>query len=214
MFASFVCCLKGRWVHPYTITPTNFPPHLGIQGHLWSIKKMSQNHGWGLNTPQTASYIHIRHMHSVWVWAIGMLSQGHMGAPLFHYHYTGQVATRFGDSASLEEWKRCHDIMVEADIHFSPLHTSIFDSLKHQVCWLKRIWVHPYTVNNIPWVNNSWLSGLAILLSATALCGLIWEVMSPMSILRPYSWPCFFAISHAIALENLKGTFQAPQLHC
>jgi hypothetical protein len=41
--------------------------------------------------------------------------------------YTGQVAPRFRDSGSLEEWKLCHNVMVEADIHFRPLHTSILD---------------------------------------------------------------------------------------
>ena len=35
--------------------------------------------------------------------AIGMLSQGHMVAPL--YHYTGLVGPRFEDAGSLEEWK-------------------------------------------------------------------------------------------------------------
>ncbi len=69
---------------------------------------------WGGNTPSlrhvcgwyalwTISYIHIRHIKSVWV--IGMLSQGHMGAPL--YRYTSQVGTRFGDSRSLVECKNC-----------------------------------------------------------------------------------------------------------
>jgi hypothetical protein len=37
------------------------------------------------------------------VWAIGMLSQGHIGAPL--YRYTGQVAPRFGNSRSLVNCK-------------------------------------------------------------------------------------------------------------
>jgi hypothetical protein len=31
-----VCCLKGIWVHPYTITPARLAPDLGSQGHLWS----------------------------------------------------------------------------------------------------------------------------------------------------------------------------------
>jgi hypothetical protein len=52
-----------------------------------------------------------------------MLSEGHIVAPL--YHYTGQVAPRFGDSGSLEEWKYSHNVMVEADILLKPLHTSI-----------------------------------------------------------------------------------------
>mgnify|MGYP000117535980 FL=1 len=42
-----------------------------------------------------------------------MLSQGHMVAPL--YHYTSQVFLSFGNSGSLEEWKNCHNVMVEAD---------------------------------------------------------------------------------------------------
>jgi hypothetical protein len=140
-----------------------------------------------------------------------MLSQGHMGAPL--YRYTSQVGPRFGNSRSLVECKNgaimsrlrlistsdcfphphqmytkclslwysvsyaygctliplrpaklapdlgtqghlvskkwCHNIMVEADIHFRPLHTSIlgicrvFELL---VCCLKGIWLQPYTI--------------------------------------------------------------------
>ncbi len=95
--------------------------------------------------PQTTSYIHGRHIQSVWV--IGMLSQGHMGAPL--YRYIGQVGPRFGNSGPLEKWKWCHNIMVEANIHLRPLHTSILDmykEIKPLVCCLKGIWLHPYTV--------------------------------------------------------------------
>jgi hypothetical protein len=76
-----------------------------------------------------------------------MLSQGHMGAPLDCY--TGQVAPRFGDSGSLEEWKFCHNVMLEADIHFGHLPTSkldIYKVFKPLVCCLKGIWLHPYTV--------------------------------------------------------------------
>ncbi len=103
------------------------------------------HHGWGWYPPQTASHILIRHIKSVW--AIGMLSQGHMVAPL--YRYTGQVGPRFGKSGSLVEWKRCHNIIVEADIQLRLLHTSIVDIykvFKLLVCCLKEVWVHPYTV--------------------------------------------------------------------
>jgi hypothetical protein len=31
-----VCCLKGVWVHPYTITSAKLAPDLGSQGHLGS----------------------------------------------------------------------------------------------------------------------------------------------------------------------------------
>ncbi len=74
---------------------------------------MPQHHGWGWYPLQTTSYIHIRHIQSVW--DIGMLSQWNMGAPLFRY--TGQAGPRFGDSELLVEWKWCHSVMVEADIH-------------------------------------------------------------------------------------------------
>ncbi len=79
----------------------------------WGVEMMPQCHGWGWYPLHTTSYIHIRHIHSVW--DIGMLSQGHMVAPL--YRYTGQVGPRFGKSGSLEVWKRSHNIMVEAYIH-------------------------------------------------------------------------------------------------
>ncbi len=145
MFETLVCCLKGIWVHPYTVTPTKLAPDLGILGPLWTVKMVKLHHGWGWYPPKTASHILIRHIQSVW--AIGMLSQGCMVAPL--YPYTGQVGPRFGKSGSLVEWKWCHNIMVEADIHLRPLHTSKVDIckvFKPLVCCLKVVCVHPYTV--------------------------------------------------------------------
>jgi hypothetical protein len=84
---------------------------------------MSLRRGWGWHPPQTTSFIPIMHIPSVW--AIGMLSQGHVGASL--YCYTCQVGTRFGDSGSLEEWKWCHNVMFEADTYHRLLHASIVD---------------------------------------------------------------------------------------
>ncbi len=142
VFEPLVCCLKGIWLHPYTNTLAKLSPDLWSQCHNIIF--------WDWYLPQIASYIHIRHIQSVW--AIGMLSQGHMGAPLFRY--TGQVAPRFGDSGSLEDWKWCHIVMVEADIHFRPLHTSILDIYKvfePLVCCLKGIWVHAYSVTLAGW---------------------------------------------------------------
>jgi hypothetical protein len=168
VFEPLVCCLKGIWMHPYTITPAKLPPDLGSQCHkvmfeadiylrplhtsildiykvfeshwyavsraygcslillhrpscpqiwgfrfTWGVEVMPQCHGWGWYPLQTTSYIHPRHIQSVW--DIGKLSQGHMGAPLFRY--TGQAGPSIGDSGSLVKWKRCHNVMVEADIH-------------------------------------------------------------------------------------------------
>ncbi len=36
VFELLVCCLKGIWVYPYTVTPAKSAPDLGIQVHLWS----------------------------------------------------------------------------------------------------------------------------------------------------------------------------------
>ncbi len=185
VFEPLVCCLKGIWLHPYTITQAKLPPDSGIQVHLrsgndattswlrlistsdcfiypywtytkclrhwyavsraygctliplhwpswpwiwgfrftWGVEMIPQPHGWGWYPPHTTSYIHIRHIQSVW--DIGMLSQGHIVAPL--YYYTGQVFPSFGNSGSLEEWKWCHNIMVKADIHLRPLPKTILD---------------------------------------------------------------------------------------
>ncbi len=145
VFETLICCLKGIWLRPYTVTLAKFLPDLGIQVHLRSGNDATTSLLRLIFTSDHFSYMHIRHIQSVW--AIGTLSQGHMVAPL--YRYTGQVGPRFWDLGSLEEWIWCHNVMVEADIHFRLLHTSIlvkykvFDLL---VCCLKGIWLHPYTV--------------------------------------------------------------------
>ena len=79
-----------------TLIPLHRPglPQIWEFRFTYGVKMMSLHHGWGWYPPQTTSYIDIRHIQSVW--AFGMLSQGHVGAPL--YRYTGQVGTRFGDS--------------------------------------------------------------------------------------------------------------------
>ncbi len=118
VFEILLYCLKGIWMHPYTVTPAKLSPDLGIQVHL-----MSGNDATTSCLPLTASYIYSTHIQSVW--AIGMLSQGLMVAPLCPY--TVQVGPRFGKSGSLEEWKWCHNVMFEADIHLRLLHTSIVD---------------------------------------------------------------------------------------
>ena len=44
VFAPLVCCLKGVWVHPYTVTPTKLALDLGILGSFeewqWCLKIM------------------------------------------------------------------------------------------------------------------------------------------------------------------------------
>jgi hypothetical protein len=36
VFEPLVCCLKGIWVQPYSVTPAKLAPDLGIQVHLRS----------------------------------------------------------------------------------------------------------------------------------------------------------------------------------
>ncbi len=82
------------------LTPAKLAPDLGSQGHLRreNIIIMSCLR---LISTSAPSYFYLRHIQSVW--AIGILSQGHMGAPL--YRYTGQVGPRFGNSRSLVNCK-------------------------------------------------------------------------------------------------------------
>ena len=137
---------EGHMVAPLYHYTSQVFLSFGNSGSLEEWKNCHNvRHDWGLHPPPTTSYIHISHIQIVW--DISMLSQWHMVAPL--YHYTGQVAPRFGDSGSLEEWKCCHNLMVEADIHLRLLHTSILDIYKafeSLVCCLKGIWLHPYII--------------------------------------------------------------------
>jgi hypothetical protein len=119
-------------------------PHLSIQVHLSSDNNATPS-WWGWYPFQTTSNIHIRHIQSAW--AIDMLTQGHIDAPL--YRYTSQVGPRLGDLGSLEEWKWCHNVMVDADIDLWLFHTYILDIYKvfePLVCCLKGILLHPYTL--------------------------------------------------------------------
>ncbi len=121
VFEVLFCSLKGILVHPYTVTLAKLAPYFGLLGHL-RVEMMPLRHGWGWYPPQTGSHIHSSHIQHVWAIGIGMLSHRHMGAPL--YHYTGQVGPRFW-IGSLVDWKWCHYVMVEADIHLRLLPTSI-----------------------------------------------------------------------------------------
>ncbi len=140
-----VCYLKGVSVQPYTVALAKLAPDLESQDLVeW---KWCHNVGWGWYSLQTASYILIRHIKVC-------LRHGYAVSRVYGctlIRDTGQVAPRFWNSDSPEEWKWCHYIMVEADIHLRPLHTSIVDISKMfelLVCCLKGIWVHPYILTS------------------------------------------------------------------
>ena len=53
VFEPLVCCLKGIWVHPYTIPPSKLAPDFdfGVQVQLWS-KMMFLHHYTGQVSPR------------------------------------------------------------------------------------------------------------------------------------------------------------------
>jgi hypothetical protein len=90
------------------------------------VKMMWLCHGWGLQPPQTASHIHIRHIQSVWAHWYDV--HGHTVWAL-HSH-THPTWLRFWGSSSLVESKWCDYVIVEAEGHLKLLPTSILDMYK------------------------------------------------------------------------------------
>jgi hypothetical protein len=64
VFEPLICCLKGIWVQPYSITLAKFLPDLGIQVHLRSGNDATTSWLRLISTSDT-SYIHFRHIQSV-----------------------------------------------------------------------------------------------------------------------------------------------------
>ncbi len=88
---------QGNMAAPsYHYTGQGYPQFLEFWVTCWE-EMMPLHHGWGWYSAQTASHFLNRHIQCVW--AIGMLSQGHMGAPL--YRYTSKVGLRLWNLAHL-----------------------------------------------------------------------------------------------------------------
>ncbi len=124
MFEVLLSCLKGIWMHPCFIIPAKVASDFGI----WVtcvVKIMPWRDGWGWHPPQTAS--HIQNTHIKCVWGIVLLFKGILVHP-----YTiplAKLAPYFGFWVTWE-WKLCHYIMVEADIHLRLVPKSIADICK------------------------------------------------------------------------------------
>ena len=66
MWLSILMCYP--WAYSITLTQL-YPPYLAQILGFWvtyAVEMMSLCHGWGWQPPQTASWIHIRHIQSVW----------------------------------------------------------------------------------------------------------------------------------------------------
>ncbi len=93
---------------------------------------MPQCHGWGWFPLQTTSYIHIRHIQSVW--DIGMLSQGNMGAPLFCYTLDrlapvlGTQGCLWSEHDAITSWLR----LISTHLWVWLFHASAHTTLQHQ----------------------------------------------------------------------------------
>ncbi len=109
------------------------------------VKMMWLCHGWGWQSPQTASHLHIRHLKRDWA---------HWYAVLYHtvaalLSFTHPTWLRFWGSGSLVESKWCIFVMVDADSHLKLLPTSILNTCKvieHIDMLSMGIQYQPYTV--------------------------------------------------------------------
>ncbi len=144
VFEPLVCCRKGVWVLPYTVTLAKLAPYLGNQGNLRNENDAITS--WLRLISTSYHFIHpfltytkcLSHWYAV---------SREYGCTLIQLHRPSWP--HIWGLRSLVEWKCCHNIMVEADIYIKPLHTSIVDIYKVfelLVCCLKGIWVHPSTV--------------------------------------------------------------------
>jgi len=97
---SLVCCLKGIWVHPSTITPARLAPDLGSQqGHLWSDNDVNTSWLRLISTSDPFMHPYYAYTKCLSYW---LLVWGLKGVLVHPYTITpGQVGPRFGDSGSL-----------------------------------------------------------------------------------------------------------------
>ncbi len=123
--------IQSVWAHSYAVnghTSAALNRYTHCLGHIlgvWvtcGVKILSLCHGWGWQTPQSASHTIIRHIHSFWAHSYAV--NGLTAAALNRYtHYLGQI----WGSGSLVESKYCHYIMFEANRHLKLLPTPFLD---------------------------------------------------------------------------------------
>ncbi len=145
-----------EWLSPlmwsswaYIISLTQLYPHyLGQILGLWvtcRVKMMWLCHVWCWQQPQTASYIHIRHIQSTWAHCYPV----YMHTVAAFHIFTHTTWLRFWGSGSLVESKWCIFVMVDADSHLKLLPISILDTyevIEHIDMLSMGIQYQPYTV--------------------------------------------------------------------
>ncbi len=132
---------QGIWLHPYTITPAKLPPDSGSQCH--SIMFEADIYLRLLHTSILDIYKVFEPLvcclKGIWVQpysiTLAKLPQ------IWGFRFTWGV-----------EW--CHNVIVAADIHFRPFHTSILDIYKvfeTLRCYLKGIWCTLIPLHRLGW---------------------------------------------------------------
>ena len=147
MFKPLACCHKAIWVHPYAVCC--YTGQVGPRfGDSWSLVMWE----W-CNNVMVEADVHLSLL-STCTFDVYKVCLSHWYAVSRPYGCTLMLlqrpsCPRFGNSGSLVEWKWCHRVMVEADIHLRPLHTyklvDVYTVFEPLVCCLKAIRVHPYT---------------------------------------------------------------------
>ncbi len=126
---------QSVWVHWYAVhwhTVVVLNSYLIRVLGFWvtyGVKMMSLCHGWGWQTPQNDSYIHMRHIHSVWAHQYAV--HWHMVAALHSYTHPNWL--RFWGFGSLVKSKWCYYAMVDADSHLNllPIILDIYTVFEH-----------------------------------------------------------------------------------
>ncbi len=133
--------IQSVWAHWYAVhghmaVASNSYTHTTcvrfvVLGHLWSQNDVIM-HGWGSQPTQTASHIHIRHIHSVW--ALCYAVHGHMAVASNSYTYNTWL--RFCGSGSLVESKWWYNVMFESDSQLTQSASRIH--IRH----IQSVWAH------------------------------------------------------------------------
>ncbi len=159
---------------------------------------MSLHHGWGWQSPQTASHIHLRHIESVWAHSYAVY--GHMAVASNSYTHTTWFI--LWGSGSLVESKWYHYVMVDADSHltqcFPHPHQTYTKTLSTLMCcpWaygssLKQLYPH-YLAH----ILGFWVTCGVKMMS---LChGWGWQPTQPSSCIHIRHIPSVWAHSYAI----------------
>jgi hypothetical protein len=150
IYIRHIQCDWAHWyaIHGHTVSALHsytHPAWLRFWGSVSLVEMMLFTHGWGWQSPQTASHIHIWHAQSIW--AHWYAVHWHMVAALHSFTHPSWV--RFWGSGSLVESKWCDYVMVDTDGHCKLLPTSILDMCKvfeHIDMLSTCIKYQPYTV--------------------------------------------------------------------